>query len=184
MKNIPSLTKLVVIVLFVLFISTDVSAQSTSDRQAVKEWLIANKDKVTLVSLSEYQSMSPSVKVIIDADSKSIVYAQEVKLNDIQTYESKNTATTFTAFKSDKIKSNIIEAERKAEAELLADNQRQVDKWIENNKSQNIKIISQENYRSRPQSERTYIDKLSKKIIYTGANLTIKDIVEYKEFQK
>jgi len=184
MKNVTPLTKLVVVALFVLLIPTDdVSAQSTSDRQAVKEWITANKNNVTLVSSKEFQSMSPAVKAVIEADPKSIVYTETVKIEDIQKFEGKTSMPNYVPFQDESTKANLQEkaiSKEKKEAALFVTHEERVEvkNWIEN-AGRGVKIISEADYMAMPQNQRVLVGTTNV-LIYAGKELRMKDIQGFK----
>lgn len=166
------------VVLFLIFGFFNTNAQTTSDRAAVKKWLIANKDNITLVTSEEYQSMSPSIKDMVISDSKTIIYNNEVRISDVLAFQNKNAGGNFVAFKMEKEQM----AEKLTYKEQKQVNEDRVLKWLEN-ESSGIKIISYQDYISRSVSVRAHIDNLDKKIIYNGNKVTWEDIESYNQNQ-
>ncbi|WMX12591.1 hypothetical protein [Aureispira sp. CCB-E] len=157
------------------------TAQNQEKKAIIKEWLIANKGNVTLLSTKEYQQMSPSVKAIMDANKQTLIYDQEVTQKDLEAFEAKNVEGSYVSFKTicenaTAKKLEIVNAEKKQEERKY-----KLTKWLDSNRDRNIKIISRQDYESRPEAERTYIDNLEDKIIYEGTALTLEDV---KAFEK
>ncbi|BDS11807.1 hypothetical protein [Aureispira anguillae] len=161
---------IILVLLFATLNLANLKAQTVSERAAIKEWLIANQEHLTLLSSDEYQKLSPSVKGILDVDKRSLIYDQEVTLADISAFEAKNTSMDYVPFQGQLVRE-----------EQGHSNQDKVAKWLESNKRRNIKIISYQNYKSRSSKERAYIDQLVDKIIYKGETLEWGDIEEFEQ---
>lgn len=177
MKKLNSIPCFTLILLFVTSAFINADAQTTDERLTVKNWIISNKDKVTLISANEYQSMSPAVKAIINADSKSLVYKTEVTVEDIQKFQSKNTNTNLVAFKAK------TTAQEKATLNTSKATTEQIDRvsvknWIEG-PGKEVKIISQSDYMSISQSHRTAVG-MTNVLVYPGSELTMKDIQNFE----
>lgn len=106
------------LLLFMAIGTVEIHAQTSSDKNTIKEWIIANKDQITLVPLSEYKAMSPSVKQLVNADSKTIIYDLEVTVNDIKAFENKNKETNYIRYQSKE--ERIADSENKAKEDELA----------------------------------------------------------------
>lgn len=171
----------IIFTFFIAFVILNVGVaqtQSTSNQIAIKEWLIANKGRVTLVLTTEYQKMSPDIRSVLDANQNTLVYAQQVTLEDVRSFEekSKKAGMTYVAFQTEKEKLEAVNTS----AEGLQTEEENVAVWLEANRKFNIKIISRKNYESRPAKERAYIDKLKDKIIYMET-LKWEDIQNYEK---
>jgi hypothetical protein len=154
------------LLLFLSIFSLTATAQTEENKVEIKEWLIANRNNVTLISSKEYQQMSPAVRTVLDANKQTLVYDQIVTQNDLEAFEQKNEEGSYIPFETIN-KENVLKTEE--------ENKHKLSKWLEVNQKSNIKIISRQNYESRPLEERTYIDGLENKIIYEGAALTLED---------
>lgn len=212
MKNSTPLprTRTATALLFFLFFNISSNfAQSNSDKTSIKEWLVANKDKITLVSMKEYQAMSPAVKAVLDADSKTLVYNTEVTMDNIYAFENKNVGKNLAPFRTERQKANEAEAvarasktqqdadlqafkaqeeatlalqeRQNAELQVTKERRERVSIWLEANKHRNIKIISYQDYMSRPAAQKAVIDALSDKIIYANDELTWEEIEQYEK---
>lgn len=168
------------LLLFLSIFSLTATAQKKDQQVAIKEWLIANKDKVTLVSFKEYQQMSPSVRAVLDANKQTLVYNQEVTQQDLEAFEQKNAAGTYLPYEM-LYKQNAVKNVPVANATTEEEQNHKVLKWLDANQKSNIKIISRQDYKSRSLEERTYIDKLENKIIYEGAAVTLEDIEAFEQ---
>ena len=169
------------LVVFLAIINIQSSiAQNTTEKKAIKEWIIANKNNITLVSLSEYQKMSSTVKNLVKKDANTLIYDVEITSTDIDKLESKNTLPAqYIA-----LRNFLSKKELKLKEELRSTtDQKKVNEWMDQHKNENIKIVSLEDYKSRPASEQAYIDALPKKIIFKGKNLTWPDIENYTSQQ-
>lgn len=203
-------TRSTIALLFFLFTISNSFAQSNSEGAAIKEWLVANKDKMTLVTMKEYQAMSPAVKAVLDADSKTLVYNTEVTMDNIYAFENKNVGKNLTPFRTKKEKVNEAEAVAKAaktqqEANLQAfkaqeeanallqerqnaalqlakAQQESIAIWMEANKHKNLKVISYQDFMSRPETEQNEM-LLSGVLVYEGSELTISDIERFDQGQ-
>lgn len=167
--------------LFVSMFSLTATAQTKESKIAVKEWLIANKNNVTLISTKEYQQMSPAVKTVLSADKQTLVYNQTVTLKDVETFEQKNEKGNYIPFEAICTKSvaknaSSVNAKKADEAA-----QYQLSKWLDAHKKSNIKIISKQDYESRSPAERAYIDNLENKIIYEGTSLTLEEVKAFDQ---
>jgi hypothetical protein len=159
------------LMLFFSMFSLTATAQTKENKVEIKEWLIANRNNVTLISSKEYQQMSPSVRTVLDANKQTLVYNQTVTQNDLEAFEQKNDKGSYIPFETVNKKNASLANTLEAQAE----NKFKLSKWLDANRMRNIKIISQQDYESRPLEERTYIDGLENKIIYQGAALTFED---------
>jgi hypothetical protein len=167
------------LMLFFSMCSLTATAQTKGEKVAIKEWLIANKNNVTLVSSTEYQQMSPSVKALLDTDKQTLIYNQTVTQEDLKAFEQKNDKGSYVSFeaiseKSVAKKANSVEA-------LAAEKKYKLSKWLDANQKRNIKIISRQDYESRPVAERTYIDNLKEKIIYEGEAVTLEEVEAFDQ---
>ena len=162
------------LMLFFSIFSLTATAQTKENKVEIKEWLIANRNNVTLISSEEYQQMSPSVRKILDADNRTLVYNQIVTENDLEAFEQKNDKGSYIPFETINEK-NVTNSEKNVTKTEEEENKYKLSKWLDANQKSNIKIISRQNYESRPLAERTYIDGLENKIIYEGAALTLEE---------
>lgn len=172
MKNLVPKRIPIFAVIVLLFISQKTPAQDQVQKKAIKEWLIAHKNEIVLISSEMHQNMSPKVKGLLTEDKRTIVYQQEVTLEDIKNFEQKNGLTPAVAFS---VSESIISPES---------DQQQLKKWMEEQRAKNIKIISYQDYKSRPIVEQMYIDKLEHKIIYKGKELRWEDVEKYRQAKK
>lgn len=159
------------LMLFFSMFSLTATAQTDENKVAVKEWLIANKNKVTLISTKEYQQMSPAVRAVLDADKQTLIYNQTVTLKDLEAFEQKNDQGNYVSYETIYAK-NVSPA---SALEVQEEENHQLLKWLDANQKSNIKIISRQDYESRSVEERAYIDGLENKIIYEGTALTLED---------
>ena len=172
---------LYVLMLVFLMFSLGARAQTKEHKVAIKEWLIANKSKITLISTKEYQQMSPAVKTLLDADKQTLIYNQQVTQADLEAFEQKNDLGNYIAFETIYEKStakNANSTKLLKEKEACKNN---LSKWLEAHQKSNIKIISRQNYESRSIEERSYIDDLENKIIYEGLALTLEDVMAFDQ---
>lgn len=169
------------LMLFFSMFSLTTKAQTTENKTAIKEWLIANKNNVTLISTREYQQMSPSVRALLDADKQTLVYNQSVTQNDLEVFEQKNDKGSYVPFEAISTQSVAKNATSVNAKKANEEQQYQLLKWLDANKKSNIKIISQQDYESRSIQERTYIDGLENKIIYEGTALTLEDVKAFDQ---
>lgn len=170
---------------FLMFIFSILSLTETVQAQekkvAIKEWLIANKNNVTLVSSKEYQQMSPSVRTILKADKQTLIYNQEVTEEDLEAFEQKNEEGNYIAFEAIYEKSIAKSAATANAMEAEKEDKYKLSNWLDANQKRNIKIISRQDYESRSAQERAYIDNLKDKIIYEGTALTLKEVKTFEE---
>lgn len=154
------------LLLFLSIFSLTATAQTKENKVEIKKWLIANRNNVTLISSKEYQQMSPAVRTVLDANKQTLVYNQMVTQKNLEAFEQKNEKGSYIPFET-------ISEENVAKTE--EENKYKLSKWLDANQKSNIKIISRQDYESRPLEERTYIDGLENKIIYEGAALTLEE---------
>lgn len=154
-------------------------AQTKSEQAVIKEWLIANQDKITLVSSQEYQKMSPSVRAVLDADKQTLVYDKEVTQKDLEGFEARNDKGTYVSFEV--LQKRAEKSLDSKGVEHIAEEKYKVSTWLTTNQKKNIKIISRQDYEGRSAQERQYIDNLSDKIIYEGEKVTWKDIEAFEK---
>jgi hypothetical protein len=166
--------------LFSIF-SLTATAQTNENKTAIKEWLIANKNNVTLISTKEYQQMSPSVRTVLDADKQTLVYNQSVTQQDLEAFEQKNDKGSYIPFEAVQEKNATKNASSVNAKKANEEQQYQLEKWLDAHKKSDIKIISQQDYNSRSVEERTYIDGLENKIIYEGTALTLEDVKAFDQ---
>lgn len=158
-------------IVFSLF-SLSAVAQTNGEQVNIKKWLIANQGNITLVSSQEYQKMSPAVRAVLDADKQTLIYNKEVTQKDLEAYEAKNSKETYVSLEA--LNKNSKEQEE-------AEEKYKVSTWLRTNQKKNIKIIARQDYDSRPEQERQYIDNLNYKIIYEGEKVTWKDIEAFEK---
>lgn len=173
MKKINSLPCFTLILFFVMSFFINADAQTADERLAVKNWIIANKDKITLVSSDEYKTMSPAVRVLLDKDPKTLVYDQIVKTLDIQKFIDKNPSVVFST-----VESSRVTDVQKVESSKKID-QIEVENWIEHHPD--VKIIQYKHYTNASQEVREQMEKLPKKIIHHGKTPTKQDISSYEK---
>jgi hypothetical protein len=161
--------------LFFSIFSLTATAQTKENKVEIKEWLIANRNNVTLISSKEYQQMSPSVRTVLDANKQTLVYNQTVTQNDLEAFEQKNDKGSYISFETISEKYVAKNASLANVLKTEEENKYELSKWLKVNQKSNIKIISRQNYESRPLEERTYIDGLENKIIYEGVALTLEE---------
>ncbi|CAA6803344.1 MAG: Unknown protein [uncultured Aureispira sp.] len=181
MEKLNPLTCCFLMLFFSMFGLT-ATAQTKENKVAIKEWLIANENKVTLISTKEYQQMSPAVKAVLDADKQTLVYNQHVTQKDLEAFEQKNDQGNYTSIEAIYERSAAKKATpAKLLKEQVEENQYKLSKWLDAHQKSNIKIISRQNYESRSVEERTYIDALENKIIYDGVALTLEDVKAFDQ---
>jgi uncharacterized membrane protein len=172
------------VLFFLLFtfsmFSFGANAQNQEKKVAIKDWLIANKNNITLVSSKEYQQMSPSVRTLLDKDKQTLVYNQEVTQEDLDLFEQKNKDGDYVSFETI-YKRSVATKAAKSTLEIEKDEKYKLSKWLELNKKRNIKIISRQDYESRSTEERAYIDNLKDKIIYEGTAVTLKEVETFEQ---
>jgi hypothetical protein len=201
-------TRSTIALLFFLFTISNSFAQSNSDKTAIKEWLVANKDKMTLVTMKEYQTMSPAVKAVLDADSKTLIYNTEVTMDNIYAFENKNVGKNLVPFRTEREKANETEAvARASKAQQDADlqafkaqeeanvvlqerqnaalqiakaEQERIDIW--RNDNPDLKIISYQDYISRSKADQNEM-KANGLLVCEGDKLTLKDIERFQKGQ-
>jgi len=163
------------LMLFFSMFSLTATAQTNENKTAIKEWIIANENNITLISSKEYQQMSPSVRGVLDADKRTLVYNQTITEDDLEAFEQKNDKGSYIPFETVRKKNVAKNASLANELRTKEEHKYKLSKWLDANQKSNIKIISRQDYESRPLEERTYIDGLEDKIIYEGAALTFEE---------
>jgi hypothetical protein len=178
MKKLTSKALFALMLFFSMF-SLTATAQTQEKKVAIKEWLIANKNNVTLVSAKEYQQMSPSVRTILDTDKQTLIYNQSVTQEDLEAFEQKNDQGTYIPFETMNEKNSAKNAN--SISTLEEENKYKLSKWLDENQKRDIKIISRQDYENRSMEERTYIDNLKNKIIYEGAALSLEEVKAFEQ---
>jgi hypothetical protein len=198
MKKLNSIPRFTLILLFVMSAFINADAQTPDERLAVKNWIIANNDKVTLVSADEYQSMSPAVRAMIDGNKKTIIYDKIVTVDNIMKFLELNISEVYIPFHSEKkplaekveniispneevlTKEKLFEKDPVAFKKYYKPNKpiSKIDKWAEDN---HVRIYSQNQYNSL---SKEIMEKLKASdydlLIYEGNTLTMEDINNFK----
>ncbi|MFT6443096.1 MAG: hypothetical protein ACJASQ_001922 [Crocinitomicaceae bacterium] len=176
--------KIVLLTFIATAIFTKSFAQSTNERNAVKEWITENSEHVNLVSSKEFQLMSPAVRSAIQGEAKFLVYNLIVTPQDILKFEEKNSSVDLVKFESEFDKNlqeeNKSSVKTKSEPiELSAVEINIVKDWLEG-PGKGVKVISNNEYMNLTESQRNSIGTVNV-LICKGNSLTSKDIANFEE---
>jgi hypothetical protein len=173
--------------LFIVCLWTNLSTAQQNDRSIVKAWLTANKDQVTVLSLQEYQKMSPSVKVLLEKDSKVLIYDQQIGLDDIQKFESKaavsinyqrlsQPSTQQTALQKQVVEQAniVVNQNNKTEDYGAQKNAVKSKQWLERH-ADSVQLITAHDYSKLSPAQRN-----KDMLVYQGDQVTLQDIKAFK----
>ena len=173
--------------LFIVCLWTNLSTAQQNDRLTVKAWLTANKDQVTVLSLQEYQKMSPSVKVLLEKDSKVLIYNQQIGLDDIHKFESKaavsvsyqhlsqpSTQQTALQKQTAQLAEVALSLNDKTEDYGVQKNALKAKEWLERY-ADSIQLIAAHDYSKLLPAQRN-----KDMLVYQGDQVTLQDIKAFK----
>ena len=163
------------------------SSEAQDNRATIKTWLNNNKDQVKLLSHQEYQLLSPSVKALLKEDKKVLLYDKQVRLTDIQRYESKRAVPSSidNLYELEKEKSERESKESKVENEYIgihaatlrngADKDAlRAEEWLERHAG-NVQVIALHDYSKLLPSQRN-----KNMLVYKGERPNLQDIKAFK----